>query len=338
MKVLVTGGTGFVGSHTVAAVSNAGHDVRLLVRSAERVRPALDPLGVGDVEAVVGDVTDRESVRDALVGCDAVIHAASVFSFDARRNSAIRRTNVEGTDVVLGLAADAGIDPIVHVSSTGALIGEPGATLTPDSPPGTAPGAYWRSKAASDVVARRYQQQGAPVVITYPGSVWGPHDPHLGETCLLSIGVLKGNFRFSVKGGLLISDVRDIAELHAAVLVPERGARRYLGTMTRVALHELIGKFASLTGRDLKTTALPAGLVLAQARVLDAVQRVAPFRVPLQAQPILHGVLDPGYDDSRTRDEFGLAARDIDETVRDTLRWLYDQGHISAKLAGRIAD
>jgi dihydroflavonol-4-reductase len=338
MKVLVTGGTGFVGSHTVAAASNAGHDVRLLVRSTERVRPALDPLGVGDVEAVVGDVTDRKSIRDALVGCDAVIHAASVYSFDSRRNTAIRRTNVQGTDTVLGLAADAGLDPIVHVSSTGALIGERGATLTPDSPPGTAPGAYWRSKAASEAVARRYQEQGAPVVITFPGSVWGPHDPHLGETSLLSIGVLKGNLRFSVRGGVLISDVRDIANLHTAVLEPGRGARRYLGTMAHVGLQELVGKFALLTGRDLRTIPLPAGLVLAQARAMDALQRVAPFRLPLQAQPILHGVLDPGYDDSRTRDEFRLATHDIDETIRDTLRWLYEQGHISPKLAGRIAE
>ena len=82
MKVMVTGGTGFVGSHTVAEVVRAGHDVKLLVRDPSRIRPALEPLGVGEVESVMGDVTDKDSVEQALEDCDAVIHCASVYSLD----------------------------------------------------------------------------------------------------------------------------------------------------------------------------------------------------------------------------------------------------------------
>ena len=84
MKVLVTGGTGFVGSHSVKAILDAGHDVRLLVRSPGRVAPALEPLGVGGVDHLVGDATDAESVRKAMDGCNGVLHAAAVFSYDAR--------------------------------------------------------------------------------------------------------------------------------------------------------------------------------------------------------------------------------------------------------------
>ena len=76
MKVVVTGGTGFVGSHAVGALVRRGHEVRVLARKPEMVGPVLAPLGV-TAEAVLGDVTDSESVAAALDGFDGVIHAAA---------------------------------------------------------------------------------------------------------------------------------------------------------------------------------------------------------------------------------------------------------------------
>src|SRR4029453_19500084 len=84
MRVLITGGTGFVGSHTVAAVVRAGHDVRLLVRRPKRVDPALAPFGLQAADIVTGDVLDAGSVEVAVDGCDAVIHAAPLYSIDPR--------------------------------------------------------------------------------------------------------------------------------------------------------------------------------------------------------------------------------------------------------------
>src|SRR3712207_2265774 len=100
MKVLVTGGRGFVGAHSVRAILRAGHEVRLLVRSPARLGPALEPLGVSGVEHVVGDATDVDSVRRAMDGCDAVVHAAAVFSYDARDARSMQRVNARATEVV----------------------------------------------------------------------------------------------------------------------------------------------------------------------------------------------------------------------------------------------
>ena len=82
MRVLVTGGTGYVGSHTVAALVEAGHEARLLVRARHRVAPAVAPLGLvpSDLDTIVGDVTDPAAVDQAVRGCAAVVHAGSVFS------------------------------------------------------------------------------------------------------------------------------------------------------------------------------------------------------------------------------------------------------------------
>ena len=107
MRVLVTGGTGFVGSHTAAALVERGHDVRLLVRNPARVHAVLGPHGIEErVEAVVGDVTDADAVGRALDGCDGVIHAAAVVALDRRRDDEIARTNVRATELVLGDRAE----------------------------------------------------------------------------------------------------------------------------------------------------------------------------------------------------------------------------------------
>jgi dihydroflavonol-4-reductase len=99
-----------------------------------------------------------------------------------RSASRIHQANVRAAETVLGAAVRMGLDPVVHVSSYVALLPpeKPGAVLTPDSPVTRPGGAYSRSKAESEQAARRHQEQGAPVVIVYPGGVIGPDDPYLG--------------------------------------------------------------------------------------------------------------------------------------------------------------
>jgi dihydroflavonol-4-reductase len=123
-----------VGSHSIGALAKAGHRVRVSARAPERVPAALAPLGVDEVESVRGDVTDSAAVGRALEGADAVLHAASVFSMDARRADEMRSVNVRGTDVVLRTAHRLGLDPIVYVSSELALLppAENGVSHTPE--------------------------------------------------------------------------------------------------------------------------------------------------------------------------------------------------------------
>jgi dihydroflavonol-4-reductase len=229
LLVLVTGGTGYVGSHSIAALASAGHRIRVLARSPERIPAALGPLGVDGVETAMGDVTEPAAVQRALEGCDAVLHAASVFSTDARKADEINAVNVRGTDVVLGAAHRLGLDPIVYVSSEVALLPPAdGEVLTPDSPVQRPPGPYCRSKADAELVARRFQALGAPVVSVMPAAVWGPHDPHLGEGATMASNVLRNRYPVVMPGGMHVTDVRDVAAVLAAVVQPGRGPRSYL--------------------------------------------------------------------------------------------------------------
>jgi dihydroflavonol-4-reductase len=338
MLVVVTGGTGYLGSHSIAALTGAGHRIRVLARSPDRVAAALEPLGVDPVATVFGDVTDAVAVERALEGADAVLHAASVFSMDARRADEMRSVNVRGTDIVLGTAHRLGLDPIVYVSSELALLPPAdGEVLTPDSPVKHVSWPYCRSKADSELVARRYQQEGAPVVSVMPAAVWGPHDPHLGEGVTRATNVLKNRYPIVMRGGMHIADVRDVAAVLSAVMTPGQGPRSYMVAGHYISLPDLIRTLADLTGRRLRFATLPKWFLAGFGRAADVVQRRVSTRLPWDAEGIWVMNCAARCDDSKTRSEFALEPRPLRETLADTVRWLVEVGHLTPSEAGRVA-
>jgi dihydroflavonol-4-reductase len=337
--VVVTGGTGYVGSHAIAALAGAGHRIRVLARSPDRLSAALAPLGVSEVEPVTGDVTDPAAVERALGGADAVLHAASVFSMDARRADEMCSVNVRGTEVVLGSAYRLGLDPIVHVSSELALLPPAqGEVVTVDSPVQQVSWPYCRSKADSENVARGYQRQGAPVVSVMPAAAWGPHDPHLGEGVTRATNVLKRRYPIVMRGGMHIADVRDVARVLAAVMTAGRGPRSYMVAGHYVSMPDLIRTLADLTGRHIPFLTLPAWCLAGFGRAADVVQRRAGTRLPWDAEGIWVMNCAARCDDSKTRSELALEPRPLRETFADTVWWLVEVGRLTSREAGRLAE
>lgn len=327
MRVLVTGGTGFVGSHSVAALERAGHHVRLLARSPERVRPALAPHGVDDVEVLVGDCTDPVAVRTAVDGCDALLHCANVFTWDASRQKGLVDTNTRTTETVLGEATSKGLDPVVHVSSYVALL-PADRPLSPDTPVGSLPSGYASSKAAAERAARRLQESGAPVVTTYPGAVLGPHDPYRGDSNELLVTFLASR-RPPAVGLLGVVDVRDVAAAHAALMAPGRGPRRLILTGHDVPMHELARRTGRAAGVDVRPVRLPSGPT---RRIMGAVDLVART---LRISTFGSGPVDvvssyPGGDMTPLA-ELGVALRPLDDTLDDTVAWLRATGRLQGR-------
>jgi dihydroflavonol-4-reductase len=335
MRVLVTGGTGFIGSHATAALIRTGHEVRLLVRSPQRVATSLGPLGVSIPDVKVGDITDADSIDAALKGCDAVVHAASVYSLDPRDARTIAATNERGTEIVLGAARRAGVDPIVYVSSYVGLLPSDDV-LGPDSPVGHPPPPYARSKADAEVVARRHQEQGAPVVCVYPGSAWGPNDPYDGESSRLLAGILKDRVPFAINGSLPIADVRYVAGVLAAALESGKGPRRYMAGGHDTTWRELFRLLRRLTGRTLPTIPTPRPIALGFGRVMDVVQRMLPGKAPLAYEAIYIATRDPRTDDSGTADELGVRPPPLEQTLTDMIRWMVEARRIPATSAGKL--
>lgn len=336
MKVLVTGATGFVGSHAVAALARAGHQVRVLARRPARVAPALGPVGSPRVEVAEGEVGDAPAVAQAIRGCQAVLHAANVYSLDPRRGREMARTNVEGTEVVLRLAAEAGCDPVVHVSTVLVLYPATGAAGR-DLPLGSDIGSpYLSTKMAAERIARRFQERGLPVVTTYPGGVFGPNDPGPGEMVRLLSGFLGNRYCIDLaRGGLPLADVRWIAAAHAALFASGLGPRRVTMSGRYLAWREIFELLRRLTGRRLPTFPTPAAAATAVAGLADVLQRVVPWRLPLGRESMWAVLNSSPVEDAEA---VALAGQPppAEETLADAIRWAVGAGHLPAARAGAL--
>ncbi|WP_410582787.1 NAD-dependent epimerase/dehydratase family protein [Amycolatopsis sp. lyj-108] len=338
MLVSVTGATGFLGSHSVAAIARAGHSLRLLVRDASTVDRSLAPLGVdtSTIEVLTGDVTDERRVAALVRGADAVLHAAAVYSFDSRQRRVMWRTNEIGTDVVLGAARRAGVGRIVHVSTVGAMLPAAAGTLRADTPVGTAREPYLASKAAAEEIARRHQREGAPVVITYPSALIGPHDPYLGDQNARLRNALRGLMPIWPAGGFPVGDVRDTASLHARLIDADiLSGNRFFGPGTYLSTRDYVRTLREVTDRALPALFLPAKAMTPVGRLTGALQRVWPWHIPAEYGAIYLCGCATGV--AHGEPTGGVTARPVADSMRDTVRWLHERGLLADRQSGRIA-
>lgn len=339
-RVLLTGATGLIGCHTAAALAARGFAVRALVRDEAKLERVLAPLGVarGAVEVAIGDVTDRASIERALAGCDAVAHCAGRFSHELSDREALFRVNVAGTKAVLDASLAAGADPVVHVSSFLALMPAPGPRVTADDPVADVRGMYSRTKAQSDRHARALQAAGAPVVLVYPGSVQGPDDPTVGSGPAVFAGYLTSGRVLVTRGGLVYTDVRDLAELLARLIEPGRGPRRILAPSDFVDHARFRDLLSQLTGRELAADRVPPLLLALLGRLGDLRQRLTGKPAALTSEAATVLLRSVPFDDAEGRALLGRPATDAERSFRDLLRWMYEAGVLDAARVGRIAE
>ena len=342
MRVLLTGGTGFIGAHTVVALLAAGHEPTLMVRNADRVRRNVGALGV-DIDAlrlVTGDMTDAGSVSAAIKDAEAVIHsAAMVAPLNRSHAEQTIETNVAGTRHVIEAALAAGCDPVVHVSSVAAVFDPRQPVTHAELPPMVhADSPYTRSKALAEQLVRSHQDAGKPVTIVYPGGVMGPPaGDAVGEVAEGFLSMLKSGFVALNDGAVGIVDVRDIAAALAATLTPGAGPRRFMAGGDLVSLREIGAILRSLTGRRIPVLPTPGAVFRGLGRMTDQVRRVVPFDTVFTAEAMEILTLVRPSDDSAVHDVLGVAYRDPVETVEATLRGLYALGRLTARQAGLLA-
>jgi nucleoside-diphosphate-sugar epimerase len=334
MHVLVTGGTGFIGAHTVQALVAAGHSVRLLVRSPERIEQVLHPLGVNIDDYVVGDMRDEESVGRALDGCDAVFHAAAEVSVERRRSASVLASNPRGTEVVIDAAIAQGCDPIIHVSSVAALW-RPGIPLIhANLPPAAAGAAYGQSKSLAEEHVRKRQAEGAPIVITYPAAVWGPPaGTSMGESIKALTHYARAGAMLSA-GALSIIDVRDLGLIHAAAMQPGRGPRRYMCGGHFVQMPAYARVLREITRRRFPVVPIPGAGLRAIGYGFDAAMHVLPVDLVLTHEGMNLLTLWVPTDDRGIHEDLGIELRDLRETTRAALTGLVALGQLKPRHAG----
>jgi nucleoside-diphosphate-sugar epimerase len=336
VRVLVTGGTGFVGSHSAAELARSGCEVRLLVRDRAKAERVFAVHGGAVRDFALGDVTDRASVAGALEGCDAVLHAAAIVALESHRAAEVQHTNVAGAEIVLGEAERRGVSSIVYVSSSAALFHPSGGAIGPDSPVAAAKSPYARSKADAERLARRLLERGVPLRITYPGGVLGPDDPGLSEVNH-TLRVFLRDFVALTSSGINVVDVRDLAKVHAALVLGKAPPGRYVVGGPFLSWRELADLLDQVTGVRVRRVPLPGALLRAAGHVGDVVKRFVDFDFPLNHEAMTFATRWNGADSSRTLEALGLGFRDPAESLADALRWLALAGHVAPARVGRLA-
>jgi dihydroflavonol-4-reductase len=339
MRVMVTGGTGFAGSHSVRAFLAAGHSVRLLVRDRAKVRRVFDSQGIGIPEAdvIVGDIVDADSVERAMAGCDAVFHGAALVEMKRKMAAQVLATNRRGVELVVGGAVKRGLPSIVYVSSLSVFFHPGCGPIHLDMPVVEGHTAYAKSKAEAEQVIRRMQEAGAPIRISYPSGIIGPDDPGLSEANQAVYTFLKQT-GVNTSSGFQIVDVRDLAALHAKLLVLPGGSHRYVAAGPMLSWPETYRVLDDVTRKWIWRFPIPGPLFRALGTVGDWIKHVWDFSFPLSRDGMEFATQWPGASAERTTRELGIAFRDAHETYADTLRWMYAAGHLTARHVGHLAD
>lgn len=339
--MLVTGGTGYVGSFTVQALLAAGHTPRLLVRNEARLAPTVAALGIDldAIEVAPGDMRDPAAVANAMPGVNAVIHGAAVVAAlnraDADRTV---ETNVTGTRNVLHAALRAGCDPVVHISSVAALFTPSAPVITADLEPAVlARSPYTRSKALAEQVARAGQADGSPVTTVYPGGVCGPAAGDVfGDVAEGFVSMLKSGL-VPLRGGAFgVIDVRDLAAVLVATLHPGLGPRRFVAGGELLDMDEIGRLLRTLTGRRMPVIPTPGVVFRGVGRLVDALRKVKSFDTVFTAEAMDLLTLARPTDDSAVHRQLGITYREPIETVEAMVRALYDGGRVSAKQVGLL--
>ena len=324
---LVTGGTGFVGTHVVRALLAEGRKVRGLVRPNSR----RDNLAGLPIEIVEGDLTDAPSLARAMGGVERLYHVAADYRLWARHPEELYRANAGGTENVLSAAAQAGVSRIVYTSSVAALgLTEDGSPANEETPVvrDRIVGHYKRSKYDAERVALEWAKRGLPVVIVNPSTPVGERDIKPTPTGQMIVDFLNRKMPAYVDTGLNLIDVRDVARGHLLAAEKGRVGERYILGNRDLTLKEILETLSRLTGLPAPTTRLPHAIPLVFGAVSSAAARITgrPPRVSLDSVRMsMHRMF---FDAGKAVRELGLPQMPIEEPLARAVEWFRANGYV----------
>ena len=327
MRILLTGGTGFLGRRVAARLASAGHSLRLLVRGTG------PRAGLPDgVETLSGDVTDAVGFARAAEGCEAIFHTAALVKSWVPDPAAFDTINVGGVRNALAAARSAGAR-LVYTSSFMA-IGPTGAEPVDESRlhPGTYRNDYERTKAMADQLAREAAAAGQDVVVLYPGVIYGPGELTDGNLVVKMLADhLCGRFPGYVGTGEKLwsySFVEDVAEGHLLALSKGQTGERYFLCGDNAPMTRLFALVEEITGVAAPRRHIPLGLAASLGRLMMLWADLTGLPPKLTHETVNVFREHWAYSSGRAERELGYRMTPLAEGLRKTIDWLKAEGHV----------
>jgi dihydroflavonol-4-reductase len=327
VRVLVTGGTGFVGSQLAAALVGRGDSVRVLRRASS----GLVTLEGLPVEHIIGDILDPEAVAHAVEGCERVFHVAGLSSYWRAKREDIYRVNVEGTRIVMDACLRAGVQRVVHTSSIGAIGIPPEGTVGNEEMAfdrQSAAFAYADSKHLAEGKVRKAVERGLPAVIVNPAVVIGAGDQYLiaGH---IGLEVARGGLLAVPPGGICVVDVDAVVQGHIAAAERGRVGERYILGGENLTYREIVATAAALTQTPAPRRTIPRGALPLLGVVVDTVNRVSSRPPAVNGEQIRLSARNVFFDSGKAVRELGYPMLPFRGAAEKALRWYTDHGYLA---------
>ena len=335
MTTLVTGGTGFVGSHIVRQLVSAGRRVRILVRPTSQMT-ALQGLAV---ERAEGDLRDAASLDRSMEGVECVFHAAADYRLWSRHPEEIYDANVGGTRRILDAANRAGVRRIVYTSTVATVaVPQPGSNLPNEDSPAKLEqmvGHYKRSKFLAEQEALQAAAAGVPVVIVNPTAPVGPGDWKPTPTGRILLDFLNGRMPAYVDTGLNLAAVEDVAAGHLQAAEKGRVGQRYILGARNMTLKEILDALAAITGRSAPRVRLPHAVALAAGYADEWVSRISGRepRIPVEGVKMSRHRMFIASD--KAAREFGYQPGPVEKALERAVRWYEANGYVGTDAKNR---
>lgn len=320
--ILLTGGTGMLGSHLAAALLASGQPVRALVRRPD-APSLLDGLAV---QKVAGDVTEPDSLAAAVAGVDAVVHTAGVVSYWRARREEQERVNVDGTRNLLQAVCAAGVPRFLITSSIATLgwvpEGEIGDEETAWNWDGMDIGYFETKRAAEQLVLAETRVQGLAV---NPGIVFGTADIHFNAGRMFQ-QILAGGPPGVPPGHTTVATIADVVAGHLAALDRGRAGQRYVLGGHTLSFKELFGEIAAAMGRSAPQRELPAALVRLVGWGADLSSRVTgrePYMTPQLAAMVTR---NRRYSSAKAIRELDYPVSPLRPCLESVYNWYVERG------------
>jgi nucleoside-diphosphate-sugar epimerase len=314
MKYFLTGATGFLGGVLARQLREAGHEVNAVIRDPQRASE-LQSLGV---KLFQGDVTDKESMRQAMQGTDGVFHVAGWYKIGVRDKSQGERVNVQGTRNVLELMKELHIPKGVY-TSTLAINSDTHGELKTESYQFTGKHLteYDRTKAAAHQVAEQFIAEGLPLVIVMPGGIYGAGDTSILRRTLIDF--LQGKLpMLPNKAGICWGHVEDIAYGHILALEKGVPGETYIIAGEPHTYQEAIQLASHITGKPMPMI-VPHQMLKAMSILAIPFEAVLPELYSPETLRVMSGVTYWG-DNSKAKRFLGYKPRPLTEGLESTLK------------------
>lgn len=326
LVVAVTGATGFLGRHTVAALLAAGHTVRCFSR---RGTVPHDPT-TGEAHAshrVSGasvDVLDRAALTAAVQGADVVVHGAGMVSNRSRDAKKVFDLHVLGSENAIAACRDAGIGRLVYISTSGTIaVGtDPDKVFDENDDwalDATARWPYYRTKLFAEQLALKASGDGLDIISLNPSLLLGPGDDPGGESTASVRTFLDDGLPVSPPGGVAYVDVRDVADAVVAALHKGRGGQRYLLNSANQTFHDYFCRLARVSDQNPPMMRLPQLARMAVGFLAPGSVLRTGFGPSLSKQQLDLSSHFWYCDASLAQRELGFAPRDPTVTLSDTV-------------------